>query len=249
MSLTRTGIPYLDFAWNPCGCGCSMGCDGCWAKRIAPRIGKNIGCKLCASFTPHLHPERLGDPGKRKKPAAIGVQFTGELFDIWRPGHDVVGVLEGIEKSPQHQFVFLTQRVDRARRVLNPKALNETLPPSWFIGCTARNQAEADKRILGLSKIRGRRWTSLEPLHEHVGLAAMGRHLDGVVVGCDNRGGVPFENEWARDALRQCRDAGVPCYIKQIRSEDGRRVLTDPADFPEDLRVRELPWTLRTKKP
>ena len=31
--MNRTGIPYLDFTWNPGGFGCSAGCPGCWARR------------------------------------------------------------------------------------------------------------------------------------------------------------------------------------------------------------------------
>ena len=67
-------------------------------------------------------------------------------------------------------------------------------------------------------------------------------------LGCDNRPAVPFDNDLARGVLHQCQDAGVPCYIKQIRDERNR-VVHHPHLFPEDLRVRELPWTLRTKTP
>jgi hypothetical protein len=59
---------------------------------------------------------------------------------------------------------------------------------------------------------------------------------------------------WARSVVRQCREAGVACFVKQlgahpifpaddpnpygeIRSTKGG----DPAEWPEDLRVREFP--------
>ena len=67
--MNKTGIPYLDFGWNPGGCGCSNGCDGCWARvKVAPRVGRINDCDDCKNFRVHFHPERLGDPAKRKKP-------------------------------------------------------------------------------------------------------------------------------------------------------------------------------------
>ena len=244
MSLTRTGIPYLDFCHNPCGFGCSAWCDGCWAKSLAPRVGTNIGCDLCKTFTPHLHPERLGDIGKRKAPAVIGVQFTGELFDRLRTDEDVDAVLAACERGPQHEFVFLTQQAMR----MYHRLYGRDTADNWYLGVTARDQSEVDDRVDTLVSIRGKRWASLEPLRENVLLEEWLPGLDGVIVGCDNRRDVAFDNDWARNVLGQCRDAKVPCYIKQIRSPDGR-LLTNPDTFPADLRVRELPWTLRTKRP
>ncbi len=76
----------------------------------------------------------------------------------------------------------------------------------------------------------------------------------------------PFDLNWARDLRGQCRDAGVPFFMKQVgahpeirrwRPEDygsaflyrhGNKRITladrkggDPAEWPEDLRVREIP--------
>ena len=246
MSLTRTKIPYLDFVTNVCGFGCSAGCDGCWARRLGPRVGKNIGCKDCAAFTPHLHPERYGDAAKRKKPAVIGVQFTGELFEPKRLQGDMIEILQGCECS-HHEMVFLTQRPYEMVDAMY-KYWDDSPPTNWYTGITIRNGIES-RRMDCIPSEFVAPWISAEPLHEHVWLRYRLEGFAGVVVGCDNRRKIPFDNDWARDILRQCRDARIPCYIKQIRSEDGKRVLTDPADFPEDLRVRDLPWTLRTKKP
>lgn len=56
---------------------------------------------------------------------------------------------------------------------------------------------------------------------------------------------------WIRDAVNACRESGTPCFVKQV----GARVASggsmpdrprnrkggDPAEWPEDLRVREWP--------
>lgn len=70
----------------------------------------------------------------------------------------------------------------------------------------------------------------------------------------------PFDIKWARDTVRQCREAGVACFVKQMGSapewnchdEDAEppywgalkyrdRAGADPAEWPADLRVQEFP--------
>lgn len=61
----------------------------------------------------------------------------------------------------------------------------------------------------------------------------------------------PYNVEWARSIIRQCRDAGVPVFHKQLGSNwtDGfgpgpklrDRAGADPSEWPEDLRVQEFP--------
>lgn len=97
-----------------------------------------------------------------------------------------------------------------------------------------------------------------------------GPHLDWVIVGGESGGSNarPCNIAWIRSIVEQCRDAGVPCFVKQLGSRpymdgsDGERFdwpcgFTvsggktwlnlvdrkggDPAEWPEDLRVREFP--------
>lgn len=88
--------------------------------------------------------------------------------------------------------------------------------------------------------------------------------LDWVIVGGESgRGARPCAIEWAESTVRQCKTAGVPVFVKQLgafvvseeRSEldvAGHREWQwraglknrkggDPAEWPEDLRVREFP--------
>lgn len=95
-----------------------------------------------------------------------------------------------------------------------------------------------------------------------------GPRIDWIIVGGESdQPGMrarPFDIGWARSTIEQCRDAGVACFVKQlgarpIRYECGMRercthpdcgprsvTLRDraganPAEWPEDLRVREFP--------
>lgn len=65
----------------------------------------------------------------------------------------------------------------------------------------------------------------------------------------------PFDLAWARSTIAQCRAASVPCFVKQLGSNPVRETIhhdygrfnfkdragADPAEWPEDLRVREFP--------
>lgn len=57
----------------------------------------------------------------------------------------------------------------------------------------------------------------------------------------------PFDLAWARSLRDQCKEAGVPFFMKQVganpvgcsRTKD--KAGADPAEWPEDLRVQEFP--------
>jgi len=92
---------------------------------------------------------------------------------------------------------------------------------------------------------------------------------DWVIVGGETGPGArPCNVEWIRDVVRQCKAVGVPCFVKQLGSRPTRAEGdepfehikyrkeydtgfheavpydpkgADPAEWPEDLRVREWP--------
>jgi len=77
----------------------------------------------------------------------------------------------------------------------------------------------------------------------------------------------PCDVEWIRSIVRQCKAAKVPCFVKQLGSRPylrtlfdadgcfqggvgmklGSRAGSDPEEWPEDLRVRELAWAITRK--
>lgn len=87
--------------------------------------------------------------------------------------------------------------------------------------------------------------------------------LDWVVIGGESGPGArPFDLAWARQAIAQCKAAGVPVFVKQMGAKPVRRYLDmthsegpdveepiplrdrkggDMAEWAEDLRVREYP--------
>lgn len=76
-----------------------------------------------------------------------------------------------------------------------------------------------------------------------------GPPVDWIIVGGESGPGArPFDAAWARETVAQCKSAGVACFVKQMGSRvAGAGVKLqhakgeDPAEWPEDLRVREWP--------
>jgi protein gp37 len=83
-------------------------------------------------------------------------------------------------------------------------------------------------------------------------------HLDWVIIGGESGPQArPCQLEWVRHLVHQCKAAGVACFVKQLGTKpvhgnphDDRSWRPffqndpkggDPAEWPEDLRIREFP--------
>jgi protein gp37 len=124
--------------------------------------------------------------------------------------------------------------------------------PNVWLGVSVENQAAADERILRLLQTPAAvRFVSYEPALGPVDFSAFMRNsrrfeqlaaagwandlpaLDWIICGGESGPGKrPFDPDWARAVRDQCRDAGVPFFMKQI---DKVR------EIPPDLMVREFP--------
>ena len=132
------------------------------------------------------------------------------------------------------------------------------MPPydDVWLGTTVQNQEQADKRMRWLLRTPAAvRFASVEPMLGPVDVSgyirgglAWGGFLDGldwVICGCESG---PrrrlMQVDWAVDLRRQCKEAEVAFFMKQMADSYGR-VVKHPRFFPEYLRVREFPETER----
>lgn len=136
----------------------------------------------------------------------------------------------------------------------DPAQLDGWPLPNVWIGCSAEDQKQAIKRHRSLVNVPAAvRFWSIEPLLGPIEALPL-KGIGWVIVGGESgHGARPCAATWVRDIVRQCQDAGVPVFVKQIGSnaEEGygvnRKLLLehskggDPDEWPEDLRIREMP--------
>ena len=172
-----TKIEWAEKSWNPVvGCSkISPACDNCYAERMAKRLAGRYGYPADEPFRVTLHPERLTEPLRWKKPRRIFVVSMGDLFHKDVPFDYVLRIWIVMAQSQRHTFMILTKRPERMARFINdwlPGAFtlatgvifSQPLPNVW-LGVTAEDQQRADERIpLLLQCPAAVRFVSCEPL-------------------------------------------------------------------------------------
>lgn len=119
----RTGIEWTDATWNPVT-GCtrvSPGCAHCYIERTPPfrMEGRRFARVGDAETTGvRLHPERLDQPLRWRKPRRVFVCSMGDLFHEQVPDHFVAGVFAVMSQAREHTFQLLTKRPERALDLL-----------------------------------------------------------------------------------------------------------------------------------
>ena len=201
--MNTTGIDYGDMAWNPTS-GCtkiSESCTNCWAERMAKRMAGRCGYDKDEPFKVTLHPDRLQDPLKWKKPRTVLVSFMGDLFHEDVPDKYIIDCLSIMAEAWQHTFIILTKRPARMKDIIAHETVandvwlqtsrgvnaepSPWLLPNIWLGVTAENQARADERIPILLQIpAAKRFVSIEPMLGPVDLSNLkydGDVLDALV--------------------------------------------------------------------
>lgn len=211
---TRSRIEWTDLTWNPVT-GCtklSPGCKHCYAEALAHRL-KAMGAPGYENgFALALHPERLNEPIRRKKPTMYFVNSMSDLFHEDVPFHFIDHVFETISAAPQHRYQILTKRPDQMAAYFT----HRPVPDQAWLGTSVENRKHGLPRLHILSCIPARtRFISIEPLLEDLGeidLTGIGWVIVGGESGPRAR---PMKVEWARAIQQQCQAANVPFFFKQ----------------------------------
>ncbi len=116
--------------------------------------------------------------------------------------------------------------------------------PNIWLGVTAENQEQADKRIPILLQIpAAKRFVSIEPMlgkidfkkttlfkKQHYDRA----NLDWVIVGAESGAKRRYcAKTWVENIVEQCKNADVPCFIKQCHDEN-KKLIKMPVGFPQE---------------
>lgn len=261
-------IQWTEHTWNPWH-GCtkvSPGCKFCYMYRDKERYGQDPTTVLRSKT-------KFRDPLKWKDPARVFTCSWSDWFieeaDEWRD--DAWRI---IKDTPHLTYQILTKRPENIADRL-PVDWGEGYKNVW-LGVSVENQDVADTRIPQLLKTPAQvRFLSVEPLLDAVSFrwakwdgnyepgwrdrAHNPNHLDGlrkldwIIVGGEsgNESGRyryrPSHLEWYAEVVRQCGEAGVPVFVKQLGTYLAKELDLrdhhggDINEWPEYLRVREFP--------
>lgn len=267
-----TGIPYADEVWSPI-IGCTKiksGCKNCWAERLhnqrhsAWAIGRwpDAPKQYHKAFgNVELLPDRLKQPLHWRKPRTIFVCSMSDIFHKDVPFEFIDRILAIAPQRPEHTFLLFTKRCRRASEYFAQHTRNfwKGLIDNVHLYFSASNQAEMEEAMEYLLPIpvvvRG---FSFEPLVEDIVFRGFNQlhRIQSVIVGCESGPKRrPCKLGGIESIVDQCKDAGVPVYVKQIDTSEfkaggvhpgdkfftGNKVSANPRDWPPRFRVREMP--------
>jgi len=195
--------------------------------------------------TTRMVPNALKKPLKRKKPTMYFVCSMSDIFHETVPFEWIYEVFDVMALTPQHTYQVLTKRPKRmleyfkhlGQRIKEagfdsiPTQSNDPLNyydalPNLWLGVTAENQEQANKRIPILLQIPAKvRFVSAEPLLSAVDLTNFistqvthyENQLDWVIVGAES-GPKRREckTEWVENIVNQCELTGTSVFVKQL---------------------------------
>lgn len=208
----------------------SPACDFCYAK------AQNAHWGWVNGWGPHGERKRTSAANWHKlrkwnqAARAAGVRakvFSNSLSDFFDNAAHYTWRREAwhyIEQSPDLDFLILTKRPQNIAKMLpdpetGVKAWGAGWPNVW-LGTTAENQEEANRRIPHLLSVPARiHFLSCEPLLGRLHLPAQDTYwhpLDWVICGGESGPNArPMHPDWARGLRDQCAAAGVPFFFKQ----------------------------------
>jgi protein gp37 len=223
----RTKINWANSTFNPWQ-GCtwvSAGCDNCYAKRQDARRlhgdkethwGTGAARKLLSEanwLKPLAWNRKAGREGTRPR---VFCASMADWADKDVPEGQRDRLWETIQHTPNLDWLLLTKRAPDIRKYL-PAGWGKTGYANCWLGVSVENRKKGVPRIDKLRKVPASvRFLSVEPLLEDLGpLDLSGIHW--VIIGGETGPGArSMDTGWVRSILSQCKDQGVPAWLKQL---------------------------------
>lgn len=215
--------------------------------------------------------KRAAKKGERRR---VFVNSMSDTFEDRRDLDGARKVLFAIAPCVPHlDLLLLTKRPELVNRLVPVEWLEGKWPANVWLGTTVEDQAAVEERIPQMLGIPApMRFLSCEPLVEAIDLAdyihVLGHtFINWVIAGGESgQSATPCDLDWLRSLRDQCAASQTPYFLKQL----GRRPVDtrpdanahgegaleivklalkaghggDMAEWPEDLRVRQLPQSV-----
>jgi protein gp37 len=208
----------------------------CGHDSMGNEIDKSFIDPYPAGFAPTFHRYRLNEPTKKKKQQNIFVCSMADLFGYWVPDKWIDEVFQACFNADHHRYMFLTKNPKRYDKAVqhyegeyNPYEYQDW-DDMWF-GTTINSQQDERRVVELLGCDEGHKFLSIEPLLGWVDISKYleGHGIDWVIIGAESGPGAkPPEPEWVQSIIDQCRDAGIPIFLK------------NNLNWP--MRIQEFPW-------
>lgn len=266
----KTGIQWTDHTFNPWW-GCekvSPACKHCYAETFSKRLGLPLWggpdtARRMASEKTWSEPARWNraaeKAGERRR------VFCASMADVFEDREDLLvaraRLFFAVCMTPGLDWLLLTKRPEHADRLWRLAAheangqQGAVWPANVWIGTTAEDQEQADKRIPHLLAIPAAvRFLSVEPMLWPIQIAGLGIHW--VIIGGESGPKArPFDIDAAADLVAQCRRAGIAVFVKQMGERWARDSGThrldahggDPQHWPAGDWPREFPMVRAAK--
>lgn len=217
---TTDAVDWASWTWNPVT-GCEHGCNFCYAREIAN--SQRMSDYYPNKFEPTLHPYRLDAPKNTSVPTSdderdgrVFVCSMADLFGKWVPSEWIKKVFESCLDSPEWEYLFLTKWPARYSQM-------PLIPNAWY-GASVIQQSDVKRVESAMQKFDGTdvtRWISLEPMLGPIVFNDLS-WCNIVVIGSQTSTNQPDgfvaefapEFDWVVDVVNQCREFGVPYYLK-----------------------------------
>jgi len=266
--MSRTKITWSEFSWNPVT-GCTKvaeGCKNCYAESMAKRFwGKrkftDVKCHEDRLDIP-LHWRKP----RKVFVCSMGDLFHEDVPFEYIDKVMAVIVFVSCREQP-HISQILTKRPERMleyyqsypwkriSKIAEDKwgwlfgAGKKWFPENLWLGTSISTQADLDRVWQTMRDIPAAiKFYSFEPALEGIDferpylgyIVSALEVVDWVIIGCESGPKRrPCRLEWVKDVIRQCDEAGVSVFVKQL--DINGKVSHNPKEWPEWARRQEFP--------
>jgi len=204
--------------------------------------------------------KNVNDPEKPWLDGARRLIFLSDMGDLLSRAVTIEYILEEVigsvssSEGQRHFWLWLTKRPARMAQFSRWLHAQGIAWPDNLVAMTSVTSGDTVGRVAALKKVKCRyRGLSIEPLWSAVKLPL--DQIDWAIVGGESGPWAkPFELDWARDIRTQCAASGTAFFLKQIGTKPTAGGIPirlqdrhggDWAEWPADLRVRDLPQAFR----